>query len=29
MKRWPRAYKIRVIMDMNPDWADLYETLLV
>jgi putative endonuclease len=28
MKRWPRAYKIRVIMDMNPDWADLYETLL-
>jgi putative endonuclease len=28
MKRWPRAYKVRLIMEMNPDWADLYETLL-
>ena len=28
MKHWPRAWKVRTIMDMNPDWADLYETLL-
>jgi putative endonuclease len=25
MKRWLRAYKVRAIMDMNPDWRDLYE----
>ncbi len=28
MKRWPRAWKVRTIMDLNPDWADLYDTLL-
>ena len=28
MKRWPRAYKIRVVLGANPDWADLYETLI-
>jgi len=27
MKRWSRAWKVRVIFDMNPDWSDLYETL--
>ncbi|MCA0423962.1 MAG: GIY-YIG nuclease family protein [Proteobacteria bacterium] len=27
IKRWPRAWKVRLIADNNPDWADLYETL--
>ncbi|WP_391527452.1 GIY-YIG nuclease family protein [Phreatobacter aquaticus] len=27
MKRWPRAWKVRTIMAINPDWTDLYETL--
>ena len=27
IKRWPRAWKVRVILAANPDWADLYETL--
>jgi putative endonuclease len=27
MKHWPRAWKVRLILAMNPDWADLYETL--
>jgi len=27
MKHWPRAWKIRLILDMNPDWRDLYEEL--
>ena len=28
IKHWPRAYKIRLIMADNPDWDDLYETLV-
>jgi len=28
MKRWPRAYKARLIESTNPDWADLYEMVL-
>lgn len=28
MKEWQRAWKLRVIEEMNPDWADLYETLV-
>ena len=28
MKKWKRAWKIRVIEENNPDWADLYDTLL-
>jgi putative endonuclease len=24
MKHWPRAWKVRLILVMNPDWADLY-----
>ena len=28
MKRWPRAYKIRVILSANPDWSDLSETFV-
>lgn len=27
MKEWRRAWKIRVIEEMNPDWDDLYNTL--
>jgi putative endonuclease len=29
LKRWPRAYKMRVIEQMNPDWNDLYETIVI
>lgn len=25
MKHWPRAWKARLILDMNPEWRDLYE----
>ena len=28
MKHWPRAWKIRLILAMNPNWDDLYETLV-
>ena len=27
MKEWRRAWKLKVIEDKNPDWADLYDTL--
>jgi putative endonuclease len=27
MKEWRRAWKLRVIEEMNPNWDDLYETL--
>jgi len=27
LKRWPRKWKLELIEKMNPDWADLYETL--
>ena len=27
MKHWSRARKVRLILDMNEDWRDLYETL--
>ena len=27
MKHWPRAWKVRLILDMNPAWRDLYEDL--
>ena len=27
MKHWPRAWKIRLILDANPEWRDLYEDL--
>ena len=25
MKHWPRAWKARLILELNPDWHDLYE----
>jgi putative endonuclease len=27
MKHWPRSWKVRLILAMNPDWDDLYETI--
>jgi putative endonuclease len=27
MKHWPRAWKVRLIHTMNPEWDDLYEML--
>jgi putative endonuclease len=27
MKHWPRAWKVRLILDMNPEWRDLYDGL--
>jgi putative endonuclease len=28
IKHWPRAWKVRLIHAMNPEWEDLYETLI-
>ena len=28
IEKWPRAWKIDLIRSINPDWTDLYETLL-
>jgi putative endonuclease len=28
IKGWHRAWKVRLIQAMNPDWHDLYDTLL-
>jgi putative endonuclease len=28
LKHWSRAWKIELIASQNPDWADLYESLL-
>jgi len=28
LKRWNRAWKLKLIEDFNPDWRDLYESLL-
>jgi putative endonuclease len=27
LKKWNRAWKIRLIEEMNPDWDDLYPKL--
>jgi len=27
IKHWPRLWKLALIQEMNPEWADLYETL--
>jgi putative endonuclease len=26
-KHWPRAWKVRKIVAMNPDWDDLFDTI--
>ena len=28
IKHWPRAWKANLILDANPDWRDLYDTLV-
>ena len=28
IKHWPRAWKVRLIHAMNPEWEDLYSTLI-
>jgi len=28
IKTWRRAWKVRLIRSVNPDWNDLYETLI-
>ena len=28
IKHWSRAWKVRLIHGMNPEWADLYDTLI-
>jgi putative endonuclease len=27
MKHWPRAWKVRLIHGMNPEWNDLYDSI--
>ena len=27
LKKWPRAWKIRLIEEANPDWLDLYRAI--
>ena len=29
MKHWPRAWKLRLILEGNPDWGDLYKDILL
>jgi putative endonuclease len=29
LKRWPRAWKVRLLAAQNPQWQDLYPSLLV
>jgi putative endonuclease len=28
IKHWPRTWKVRLVHAMNPDWRDLYDTLI-
>jgi putative endonuclease len=28
IKSWPRAWKVRLITSINPDWDDLYDQLI-
>ena len=28
LKKWNRVWKLRLIEEMNPDWSDLYESIL-
>ncbi|MDA1163613.1 MAG: GIY-YIG nuclease family protein [Planctomycetota bacterium] len=28
IKKWNRAWKLRLIEEMNPDWNDLYDSIL-
>jgi putative endonuclease len=28
LKHWPRAWKVRLILEQNPEWADIYDGLV-
>ena len=28
MKKWKRAWKLRLVEERNPEWIDLYDTLI-
>lgn len=28
IKHWPRAWRVNLILSQNPDWDDLYDTLV-
>ncbi len=28
IKHWPRTWKVRLILEQNPEWNDLYESIL-
>jgi putative endonuclease len=28
LKKWNRAWKLRLIEEMNPEWKDLYESII-
>lgn len=28
MKHWPRAWKVRLVLDLNPQWRDLYDEIV-
>jgi putative endonuclease len=28
MKHWPRAWKIKLILAANPEWNDLYDSIV-
>ncbi len=28
IKHWPRAWRVNLILERNPDWNDLYDTLI-
>jgi len=28
IKHWPRKWKVRLVLDANPDWNDLYDQLI-
>ncbi|MDK9722728.1 MAG: GIY-YIG nuclease family protein [Rhodospirillales bacterium] len=27
IKHWPRAWKVKLVLDTNPDWKDLYDEI--
>ncbi len=29
IKHWPRAWKINLIEEINPDWDDIYESMML
>ena len=29
MKHWPRAWKVGLVLELNPEWRDLYDDIAV